>query len=434
MKPSSFAPPSLALALALGAAPAAAQPAPPAAPPVVAPTVPAAAPVVAPTAAAPVAAPPSVRWYEKFQLEAFVDAYLGLNTNFPTAKEGANVFRVYDVSNGASLHWVGLNVTYPPSPVGGTVSLRLGPGAKLAAGSDADLGLANVKQAFASWKPGGESGTLTIDFGKFDQPFGSEFAETQYNPNYTRSLLYGYAQPFFFTGFRVSYAPVKAFEVKLFAVNGWNDTLDNNAGKSGAVQFILKPHDAFTAYLGYMLGPEQADLERVTCAAGTAFDPKSGTCVAAPSSAGGTTDVAHGEVNKRLRHLVDVVLDANPTKELRLLFNANYGHDQVASGATTKGVDWYGANLALRYAFTERFALAGRGEVYWDPQGYSTGTGKFTRVVDGTLTVAVSPTPNFLVKLEGRVDGANEAFFTRGATDKAKVQGTMTLGVVATTN
>jgi hypothetical protein len=438
-------------ALLLEARVGAAQPEPPPAPPAPAPAgaqvvitvlpAPAAAPVATPVidppappaaAAAPAAAPE--RWVDRFQVEGFVDAYAGLNFNFPRSQSGANGFRAYDVTNGAALHWVGLNFSYPASPVGGAVSLRFGPSASLYAGGDASINLTSVKQAFASWKPGGAEGTVTLDFGKYDQPFGSELADSQLNLNYTRSVLYWYAQPLFFTGFRLDWAPVAAFDVKLFAVNGWNNSLDNNSGKSFGVQVMLKPADAFIAYLGYLAGPEQADTQSIFCPAGTAFSAGADACAASPGAAGGAATVAVPGANQRVRHLADVVLDVNPTKDVRLLFNATYGHDQVPVGANpTAGVSFYGANLGARYAFNDTFALAARGEVYWDPDGFSTATGKFTRLVDGTLTLAAAPSEHLQIKLDGRLDYANDAFFVQGSAGASSVQITTTLGVVATT-
>ncbi len=75
--------------------------------------------------------------------------------------------------------------------MGGTLALRFGPSAKrynsscLAQKCDAAYGLENVKQAFASWRPGGDSSPVTLDFGKFDTIYGAEVAESQDNINYT---------------------------------------------------------------------------------------------------------------------------------------------------------------------------------------------------------------------------------------------------------
>jgi hypothetical protein len=381
--------------------------------------------------AGPTAGP---RWWEKFQLDAFVDLYANVNWNFPALHTGQNAFRAYDTTNGFALSWVGLDLGYAADPIGGTLSLRFGPSAKLFAGADDPVGLGNIKQAYATYKPGFAKGKLTIDFGKYEQPFGAEVSDSHKNINYTRSILYWDAQPLFFTGFRAEYAPVDQFSVKLLLVNGWNNTVDNNAGKSGGVQLMWKPGDAFVAYLGYMLGPEQVDAHYVTCEAETQFDGKGG-CTASPGAVAATATDVHTGANKRLRHFVDLVLDVNPTKDFRLLFNADYGHDRVGDYPdTAHDVNWYGGNLAARYAFTDEVSLAARGGVLWDPQGVMSTTTKWTRLVDTTLTFGVAPTPNFIVKLEGRVDVANEPFFIRGATGTSKVQGTTILGVVVTTN
>lgn len=404
---------------------------PPAPPPAAQPTPP--APPAPPAAEAPKA---EGHWYDKIKPEAFVDAYFSANFNFPrpqspTAGVGGNQLRAFDVNNGASLHWVGANLSYAPDPIGGTVSLRFGPGARLYAGSDNAVGLENIKQAYASARPGGAAGKVQIDFGKFDQPFGSEVADSQSNMNYTRSVLY-YAQPLFFTGFRLDWAPADAFDIKVFAVNGWNNTVDNNAGKSFGTQIMLKPADAFIAYLGYMIGPEQSDVSLLTCPPDTVISGS--TCKASMGAPGGSAAVPVDGANSRLRQLIDAVIDINPTKDLRFLLNADYSSESVGVGAANTTVSWFGANLGIRYAFTDNFALAGRGGILLDRDGVVTASAKDTKVFDGTLTVAVTPTPNFLLKLDGRVDVADGELYQKSDADRSKTQFTTTLGVVATTN
>src|SRR6185369_4360765 len=114
------------------------------------------------------------KWYDAVELSAFVDAYASVNYNFPKPASGNNLYRAYDTTNGFALSWVGADISYAPDPVGGTLSLRFGPTATAYAGAiDSGSGLEYVKQAFVSWKPVDE---LTVDFGKFDTPFGGEVA------------------------------------------------------------------------------------------------------------------------------------------------------------------------------------------------------------------------------------------------------------------
>jgi hypothetical protein len=47
--------------------------------------------------------------------------------------------------------------------------------------------------------------------------------------------------------------------------------------------------------------------------------------------------------------------------------------------------------------------------------------------------LTVTPTPNLILKLDNRLDSANEAFFQKKTHDTSKTQITTTLGVVGTT-
>jgi hypothetical protein len=403
-------------AAAVASAPAAVPASTPAAAPASTPAATSATPVTTP--AATPAAPPPPPWYSKIKFAAFVDAYASVNYNFPKPQTGENGFRAYDVTNGFAIQWAALDATWSPDPVGGTISLRFGPGANIHNQGDSAAGLINVKQAYATWKP---ASTFTIDFGKYDQPFGSEVAETQFDINYTRSALYWLGQPLFFTGFRLDWAPIDQLEIKLFLANGWNQSVDMNAGKSGGVQVTVKPNDKVSLAAGYMLGPEQPDV--MLYPAATMMAP---------------TDVAGAD--QRLRHFVDFVADVNPTDKLRLLLNGSLGLEKVAPVApsTVQQVVWYGANLAVRYAFTDKLSAALRGEIYRDPNGFTTVAGEDVTLVDGTLTLGFNPTENLLFKLDQRIDHEStpdgRGLFLKGVDGPSNLQVTTTLGVVATTN
>lgn len=353
------------------------------------------------------------------KLDAFVDFYASLNYNTPHPQGGTNVLRAFDVNNGFALNWVGLNGSIDPDPVGGTVQLRFGPGAQIYSANDASIGLANVKQAFATYRPGGKDGAFTLDFGKFDQPFGSEVADSHLNMNYTRSVLFNFAQPLYFTGVRADYVISPMVDLKLIAVNGWNRSVDNNLGKSFAAQLMLKPADQFIAYLGYMISPEQGETATVTPAAG-----------------GGTITTFDSDANTRFRHTIDAVFDINPTKEARVLINGTYNTEQVldALGAK-KTVSWYGANLAARYAITDSFGASIRGEYFKDSDGFGlTGTVTNTdaTVIDGTLTLDIVPAPHFKIMFENRIDSCDREIFPTPHT-MVKTQITSTLGIIAST-
>jgi hypothetical protein len=392
--------------------------------PVVAPVAPTVAPSVAPPNAAPAAAP-TAKWYDGVKVEGFVDAYASANFNFPRPQSTSalgtpNPGRAFDVSNGAALHWAGVNLSVAPAPVGGTVGLRFGPGALIYNSNEGSAGLQFVKQAFVSWKPG--NGAVTLDFGKFDTWIGAEVADSQYNMNYTRSVLF-FTQPVFSTGLRLDYAVNDMFDIKLYAVNGNSRTIDNNAAKTFGATIGIIPAKDMAIYLNYMGGPEQDELVSDT-------------------TMGVTTTSFNTDYNKHWRHMGDLVADLHFDKA-RVLINADYVSDYV--GADKHSL--YGANLTLGYAVNDQFAVALRGGYTVDPDGallagsFGAPAGSKASVFDGTLTLAATPTPNLIIKLEPRIDSVSSdasgfsGGFPKGYGDSpSKTMFTTTLGIVATTN
>lgn len=352
-------------------------------------------------------------WYDDLKIGAFADAYYAFNFNRPHPEAAGTPFRAYDSNNGFALAWAGLDASYAKGNFGATVNLRFGPSVLAHNSNDAAYGSQYIKQAFATWKPLGTEGKLTIDMGKFDQPFGSEVADSQFNPNYTRSTLFWMAQPLYFTGLRVDYAFSSQVDLKLFAVNGWNRVVDNNATKSFGAQLMLKPADQAVFYVGYMIGGEQPDTAMV---APTPTEPPVLTPVKS--------------ANKRMRHFVDVVADINPTPELRLLANGDYGQEDM--GGDTTAI-WYGANLMVSYKLSDKVFVAPRGGIYRDDNYVFVGQKR--TLYDVTATLGYVPSPNFVIKLDGRGDFADEAIYPSYSYGNfEKSQFTATLGVVAMTN
>lgn len=391
------------------------------------------------------------RWYDAFELRVFADAYLSLNYNFPKPQADANaVTRAYDTSNGFALAWAGFDVSYPAEPVGGTVSLRFGPAADRLARSclsepcDSEVGLTPVKQAFASWRPGGAGSVVRLDFGKFDTIYGAEVAESQDNINYTRGLLYWFAQPAYHTGLRFGADFSESFTLKAMVVNGINNTIDNNIGKTLGLQGVLnlkRGDDALGSIaLGYLVGPERDDIKRIDCPPGQAFDPGNSTgCVASAGSPGDSGVVDRPSSNTEgLRHLVDLVVTLTPTEALSLVLNGDFGVERVRDEIEETRFEshsFYGVMLGARYAFTEAFALAGRGEYLGDPDGHVTGFAPNSiDLVSGTLTLDFLPADYLIVRLDNRLDWSSKRIFQKSVRDDAGSLVTTTLGVVVTTN
>lgn len=374
------------------------------------------------------ARPPS--WVDSIQFGASVDTYYALNYRAVRPQVTGTTARGFDANNGFNLAWVGLDATYEPAPVGATMQLRFGPYASIAyAGVDGTRELQYVKQAFGRWRPGGRDGSVTLDIGKFDAIVGAEAHDSWANPNYTRGVLFWLGQPLFHVGARATWQLTPSLDVKVMAHNGWNQNVDVNAAKSYGLQVNYTAGTEFGAALTWPGGPEQPDTYVRTAGNGM------------------VSRFSRASNNWRFRHLVDLVLKAQLSNALSLALNADWGTESVIVDQTTLDtgrMTLYGGMLVGRYALSDVFAAALRGEVYADPQGYTfagyvarpDATGGFPRyaIETGTLTLEVVPTPNLVVRLDNRVDVANEYIFRLGLRDTARMQVTSTMGVVFKTN
>ncbi|HEY3816470.1 MAG TPA: porin [Polyangiaceae bacterium] len=401
---------------------------------------PAAAVSIPTSPASPVAPPaPEEHWYDTVKFEAFVDAYTNVNYNFPKPQGGTNQFRAPDVNNGFALTWVGLDVVHEAKPVGGTISLRFGPASSLFAGADTQYGLQYVRQAFATWKP---TERLALDLGKFDTICCAEVPDSQKNMNYTRGVLYWVAEPLFHTGLRAAYQVTDAVTFRLMAVNGWNNSIDNNLGKSFGAQIAIAPVEQLSGNITYIGGPERSDTMTVTCPAGQSYSVDAYACVNQAGATGAPQTVEDKKANSRWRQFVDALVNYNPTDSLAFALNGDFGYDTALDPLTgsERAVYWYGGMAAGRLAFNDVWAVALRGEWFRDPQGFMTGatnpaSGSPLDVIirTGTLTLEAKPSPYLIVRLENRIDSANQPVFRRGLNDANDVQVTSLLGVVVTT-
>ncbi|HEY3498863.1 MAG TPA: outer membrane beta-barrel protein [Polyangiaceae bacterium] len=399
----------------------------------------------------------SLPWYDSIEFRAFVDSYFTLNYNMPKPQTGENgKTRAYDTENGFALAWVGIDATYPAEPVGGTLSLRFGPSAQRIAGSclegtcddEAVIGLANVKQAFAAWRPGGAGSAVQLDFGKFDTIYGAEVAESQDNINYTRGVVYWFAQPLFHTGLRMSAELGSLFTLKAMLVNGYNNSVDNNLGKDLGVQlgFQLPRGDysgtLLTASLGYLVGPERNDYSVIDCPADQHFDPTETTGCAAGAPATGESSsgaVDRASANwKGLRNLIDLVVTLTPTDALTVLLNADLGFERVRDTLDPQRFVqhmFWGGMLGARYSFADPFAIAARVEYLSDKDGFFTGyAGNDIELVTATLTLDYRPADYLILRLDNRLDWSSKQIFQESVRDASGILPTTTLGVVVTTN
>jgi hypothetical protein len=329
-------------------------------------------------------------------VSGFVDMYYGQNFNNPASRNTG--LRSFDFSNNQfSLNLIELVVDKTPDPNNSRTGYRIALGygqamnAIYAAGTGASFSADQyVKEAYFSYlAPVGKG--LQIDAGKFVTPHGAEVIETKDNINYSRGLLFSYAIPYYHFGLRAKYAFSDKYSLTGFLVNGWNNTIDNNSGKTIGLTFGWNPTKKLSVTQCWMGGPEQ------------------------PND------------NRSKRQMFDTVVNLAVTPRLTLGWNFDYGRgDRVTT--STKPVWWTGVASYAKYALNNKYSIATRYEYYNDHYGFTTGTAGHIQEVTGTFEHPMAT--HILTRLEFRHDMANNPVFTKGASTPVREQTTMTAGLV----
>jgi len=318
-----------------------------------------------------------------------IDGYYSFNFNHP--ESGTNNLRNFDVkANQFSLNMAKVTLEHTPDPVGFRLDLGFGRAFDMIhAAETAPSVFRNIEQAYISFKPAQAKG-LQLDFGKFVTAAGAEVIETKDNWNYSRSLLFSWAIPYYHFGLRAVMPLGKHFNAGVHVVNGWNNVEDNNTGKTvGFMTQVVTSKVTWTST--YHAGPE-----------------KTGT-------------------NEGWRHLYDTTLLLTPTPKLSSYVNFDYGVDK---NMFTGNKRWTGIAWAGRYAVNSWFALAPRVEWFNDADGFSTGI--VQKVKELTFTAEFKAREGVLSRVEYRHDWSNAQTFDRGAFPMSwKDQDTILVGFVA---
>jgi hypothetical protein len=355
-----------------------------------------------------------------------LDAYYSFNDNHPAESltSGNQLYNFDQKANSFDLNMVKLTASHDPDPFGFRFDFGFGRAFDTIHASEQNPeAFRYIEQAYVSWKPKSAKG-FEADFGDFVTSAGAEVIETKDNWNYSRSLLFSWAIPYYHFGLRTA-MPIGAWSVGVQVVNGWNDITDNNSGKTiGVTAALTKKKFAWNN--NYYVGPEKSYI---------------GT------STGVTSNFANLS-EKGNRNLFDTTLLLTPKDAFNAYINFDYGEDHIEEGGlvtpisvTTMGnpisfyygpghARWVGIAGAAHFQVSKHVALTPRAEWFNDADGFTTGTRQKLKEV--TVTGEYKWDEGVLTRLEYRYDDSNAFFFYRGANPyAAKDQSTLTLGVVA---
>ena len=334
---------------------------------------------------------------QAISVSGFVDAYYSRNFAAPDSR--TNKLRNFDIpENQINLNLAEIVLQKNAQPVGFRLDIDCGTANDVVQGiapygTTAYNTLANFQQAYLTAVIPVGAG-VTADVGKFVTHMGYEVIESKDNWNYSRSLLFAWAIPYYHTGLRLTYPFADNFTVAVHVVNGWNSTIDNNAEKSLGLALNYSPTGSTGLTLNVMDGFEQP----------VGFD-----------------------VGKK--KVFDFIVNQKVTEAFALALNADYGDESLLTGLYT----WKGAAVYARYALGPKSAVAVRAEIFDDPRGYATGLGvSGLNVKEVTGTYEYKFADALLVRGEGRCDFSNAPVFDKkGNVNTMKSQTTILVGLVA---
>src|SRR5581483_2531955 len=311
-------------------------------------------------------------FFGSFELGGLLDGYYDY---YSTKPDGDASYRNFDVRHDAPRLSMG-EVWLNKAPTGDS---RVGMSLKLIGGHSATMinslepGTTNLKyieQAYGSYLlPIGKG--LQVDAGKYVTQHGAEVIEAKDNWNYSRSLLFALAIPYYHTGVRATYNVNDKLSLMGNVVDGWNAVDNHNGLRTVGFQATVKPNGLVTLVENYMTGPEQLH---------------------------DTTD---------RRNLFDSIATITASKMVSVMANYDYGKDK--NQATGTPVSWYGLAGYLKVQATSRVAIVPRLEFFKDPDGFMTGTKQTLK--EGTITGEVSLAKGLLTRLEYRRDVSDVASF-----------------------
>ena len=327
----------------------------------------------------------------------FLDGYYSYNNNGPSSAANGKINDLYnfdDKTNQFNLSAAKLTLNHDPGMLGAHIDLFYGRTSHIVNTSGQ---LEFVEQAFLSTKPPAAKG-FELDLGKFVTSAGAEVIESKDNWNYSRSLLFAWAIPYYHFGLRTSMPVTKTETLGVQLVNGWNNVTNSTGGvTTGLTSALVKTKYSFNANL--YTGPENIGVQN------------------------------------GYRNLVDLTLLLTPNSKFNSYINYDYGqhnnHRSSADGTNSTTYRWQGVAFAARQQLTATMAAAGRIEYFADSDGYSTGVAQHVKEFTGTYEYKVPWAVGLLGRMEYRHDWSDEPFFHKGNANMVDAQSTVTVGVVA---
>lgn len=348
----------------------------------------------------PVAPPPvPTKVDESLQIGGYLDMYYAYNFNSPAPvtapsspsnldkqPSGNNKYRTFDIYND-DFNVAMAELTFTKKVGNVTGYLELGMGHNVDVLSPNDEAQKHIVQATINYKPVQIPG-LSITAGKMMTHVGLEVTKAKDNWNYSRSLLFGLALPFWHEGIAASY-PIITDKVMVtgYVYNKNGGSYQTNRSKVGGAQVSVAPINGMTLVYNYIGGPE--------------------------------TDSSNASRNRTLH-------EVNGTYNISEKFATAF--DVVKGNITNSNANWFAWSVAAKWT-PGKLYLSPRYEVFEDTEGFATNA-RAQRLTSQTLTLGYDMGGGLESRLEFRRDDSSAKNFPKDNSDLVDNQLTTTASLL----
>ena len=360
-------------------------------------------------------------------LYGFVD--VSYTQNFGNPADGTNSLRIFDVDSDAFRVHMAQIVLEKQGKTGGELVDHAGFRIKLDFGDDSqftggsDFGdEVDFQEVYAQFVVPYERG-VDLRLGRQNTLIGFEVIESPYNPNFSRSWLFGLGEPFTTTGIRAAYDFTDDISFAIGGISSFTQATGDTNGtpsiETAASWNITERISATGFFFWGAEGPRNSKLDQDIILGGGIFNFRA-------------TDETTFTVEAYYANQANALNDINPGQNGR----------------------WNGVAAYVIHDFTDQWGLRVRGEVFEDAHGSRTCTGTLdppranvcfgatasgTAVINGvevntpgtpggengmfptpqtmwetTFTLLYKPVPSMMTRLEYRYDKSNKNTFVIG--------------------
>ncbi|MFZ1304772.1 MAG: porin [Ferruginibacter sp.] len=317
----------------------------------------------------------------QLSVSAYVEVYYSYDFNQPANNTRPSFFYNHNRHNEFNLNLGFLKASYNADKVRANLALALG--TYIHANYAAEPGvLQNIFEANAGVKISKKK-NLWIDAGIFSSHIGFESAISKDCWTLTRSLL-AENSPYFESGAKITYTSNNdKWLVSGLLLNGWQriKKVNGNSALSYGTQLQYRPNSKLLINYSTFMGTDKPDSTR------------------------------------QWRYFHNLYTIFNVTAKFGVTAGFDIGTEQKAKGSSKMNT-WYAPVLILKHTINSKWAIAARGEYYYDRDEVivASGTSNGFQTTGFSLNVDYAPISKALIRLEARTLKSKDNIFVKGNT------------------